>query len=66
MVSEIELYFGSGLSGAVSSSGLGVVSFRLAPSVRTEDHIAWGCGSCSRSLCLSFLLATWLTKSYAR
>jgi len=36
--------FGSGRSWAVSSSALGVVSFRLAPGVRREDPVAWAVG----------------------
>lgn len=41
VISETELCL-EAAEWAVSSSALGVVSFHLAPSVRTEGCVAWG------------------------
>lgn len=53
VVSETELCL-EAAEWAVSSSALGVVSSHVAPSVRTEGRVAWGWGSCSRSLIFHF------------
>lgn len=53
VVSEAELCL-EAAEWAVSSSALGVVSFHLAPRVRTEGCVVWGWGSCSRSLIFHF------------